>query len=74
MTVQGSGFGGDEEVVLTFIDTVMGTTRLRVVMTDGTGAFTTQVTVPMNATSGTQHVKAKGRGSGQSRKKAFTVT
>ena len=74
VTVLGSGFGGAEKVVLTFMDSVTGTTKLGVVETDGTGAFTTQVTIPLNATAGTQQLKAKGRGSGQPRKKAFTVT
>ena len=59
---------GAEEVVLTFIDSVTGRTELGVVTTDGTGAFTTQVTIPLDATVGKQHVKAKGLGSGQSRK------
>ena len=59
VTVKGSGFGGYEQVVLTFIDSATGTTQLGVKTTDGTGAFTTQVTIPLNATVGKQHVKAR---------------
>ncbi len=74
VTVEGSGFGGIEQVRLTFRDSVIGTTKLGVVTTDGTGAFTSQVTIPLNATPGNQYVKAKGHGSGHFQKSVFTVT
>src|SRR5438094_827110 len=72
--VHGSGFGGGEEVVLIFIDSVTGITKLRIVKALGTGSFTKRVIIPLNATVGTQHVRARARGSGQSRRKDFTVT
>jgi hypothetical protein len=74
VTVRGSGFGGHERVVITFIDAASGTTKLGVVESEGAGSFTAQVTIPLNATAGRQHVKAKGLGSGQFEKRPFTVT
>jgi hypothetical protein len=72
--VKGSGFGASEKVVLTFIDSTTGTTELRTKLTGGTGAFTTEVTIPANATSGDQKIKAKASASGQTAKRTFTVT
>jgi len=72
--VQGSGFAATEKVVLTFVDTTAGATKLATVKTDGTGSFMTQVTIPVTATAGKQYVKAKAKASGQSAKGAFTVT
>jgi hypothetical protein len=72
--VHGWGFGALEKVQLTYIDSTNGTRKLGVVATDVTGAFAAQVTIPLSATPGNQLVKAKGRGSGQRRRKVFTVT
>ena len=73
--VQGSGFSGSEKVSLSFRDSTTGTTKLGTVRADGTGAFTTQITIPATATAGIQKVRGKGRkGSGQKANRAFTVT
>jgi hypothetical protein len=72
--VQGFGFAPSEKVRLTFVDSTSGRTFLEGIQTDLTGAFTTQVTIPLPATLGRQHVKAKGLTSGEIAKRRFTVT
>jgi hypothetical protein len=72
--VKGWSFGASEAVILTFIDSTNGATKVATVRADATGAFTTQVTIPGNATLGKQKVKAKAGGSGQIAKRSFTVT
>jgi hypothetical protein len=72
--IHGWGYGGYEKLQLTFIDAVNGTRKLDVVTTDGTGAFVAHVTIPASATPGEQTIKVKGRGSGQFKRKTFTVT
>jgi hypothetical protein len=70
----GSGFYGGESVKLTFSDSLNGTATLTTVTTDGSGSFSAQVTVPANATSGTQSFKATGQTSGITATRSFTVT
>ena len=72
--VSGSGFAGNEFVKLTFVDSTQGTTLLETVQADSVGAFTTQVAIPLAATPGKQHVKAKGVTSGEITRRGFTVT
>jgi hypothetical protein len=72
--VKGWSFGGAETVVLTFIDSTTGETRLKTVSTDPTGAFATWVKIPATATPGEQKVRAKSSGSGQTSKRTFMVT
>jgi hypothetical protein len=72
--VQGWGFGALEKVQLTFIDSTKGIRKLGMTSTDATGAFAAVVRIPKAATPGDQLVKAKGRGSGQVKRKTFTVT
>jgi hypothetical protein len=72
--VDGRNFGAHQKVRLLFIDSTLGTEKLGTVTTDGTGAFTTQVTIPSDATLGDQQIKAWGHHSGQFRFRAFTVT
>jgi hypothetical protein len=68
------GFAAGEIVSLKFIDSTQGKTFLKRVRTDATGAFTTEVTIPLTAIQGEQHIKAKGLGSGGIAKRIFTVT
>ena len=74
MFAQGSGFGGHEGLILKFIDSATGTTKLVKTTTYGNGEFTIWVTIPADASAGRQHIEAQARASGQSRKRAFTVT
>jgi hypothetical protein len=74
VAVHGWGYGAFEKVQLTFIDTVNGIKKLGIATTDATGAFVAQVTIPKAATPGEQTIKAKGRGSGQVKRKTCTVT
>jgi hypothetical protein len=74
VAVDGTGFGANEKVVVTFIDSTTGTTTLRSLTTDGIGGFSVQVTIPLTATPGRQVVKVKAVGSGQTTKRTFTVT
>jgi hypothetical protein len=74
VVVEGWGYGALEKVQLAFIDTVNGTKKLGIATMDATGAFTVQVTIPKAATPGEQTIRAKGRGSGQVKRKTFTVT
>jgi hypothetical protein len=72
--VDGTNFGALETVVLTFVDSANGPEEVARVSTDGTGAFATQVAVPLNATPGQQKVSAFGPRSGQRLNRTFTVT
>jgi hypothetical protein len=72
--VTGWGFGAGEIVRLSFIDFTQGTIFLARRQADSTGAFATQITIPLAATPGTQHVKASGVSSGEIAKRGFTVT
>jgi hypothetical protein len=72
--VDGRNFGALQKVRLVFIDSTTGITQLGVEATDDLGAFTTQVTVPANATPGEQQIKASAHHSGQFRKRTFIVT
>jgi hypothetical protein len=72
--VKGERFAALEDVTLTFIDSITGHTKLTHVITDGSGAFATQVTIPESATLGEQKVRAWGHDDGQARKRTFTVT
>jgi hypothetical protein len=72
--VDGGTFGARQRVRLQFIDSVNGTEELTVATTDGAGAFSTQVAIPLNATPGQQHIRAWAFQSGQSLRRTFTVT
>jgi hypothetical protein len=74
VVVHGWGYGASEKVQLTFIDSIDGTKKLGIATTDATGAFAAQVTIPKAASLGEQTIRAKGRGSGQVKRKTFTVT
>jgi hypothetical protein len=67
------GFRAGEPVRLTFVDSTQGRTFLRKVKTDVTGAFTIQVTIPLTATPGRQHLKAKGPAGAEVATRSFTV-
>jgi hypothetical protein len=71
--VHGWGFGAAETVTLRFIDAVHGANVLAEVTTDGTGAFSAQVTIPRDTTPGKRKVSAKGQDSGQHRNRPFVV-
>jgi hypothetical protein len=72
--VYGWGFLVGEGVKITFLDSVHGTSVLAKVPTNPYGAFAALVTIPDDATSGKQRIKAKGLTSGQIAKRRFTVT
>jgi hypothetical protein len=72
--VQGWGFTGDERVRVKFVDSIQGSTLLKRMWTDVSGAFTRKVTIPLDATLGGQGVKARGLTSGEIAKRRFTVT
>ncbi len=74
VTIQGWGFAAHERVSLRFVDSTLGSIFLTRARADATGAFTAQVTIPLSATLGTQHVKARGLTSGEIAKRPFTVT
>src|SRR5207302_11280002 len=57
--VSGSDFGSFELVKISFVDSVSGATVLGSVTTDASGRFTTQVTIPAGATSGSQRLRAR---------------
>ena len=72
--VWGWGFLANERVRIVFVDSVNGKTFLGMVKADPSGAFTTDVAVPAGSTLGVQFLKAKGMTSGQTARRAFTVT
>jgi hypothetical protein len=72
--VKGTGFAAFERMTIRFVDSVTGKTGLQKLKTDATGSFTTQVTVPADATAGAQKITASGWRSGQHVKAKFTVT
>jgi hypothetical protein len=72
--VIGSGFAAGELVRLTFVDSTQGRVFLKRVSTGATGAFSTHVTVPLDATPGRQHVKANGSAGAAIAKRSFIVT
>jgi hypothetical protein len=61
------GFAPGEVVRLTFLDSSLGRVFLLKVRTRRSGCITTQITIPSNATPGTQRVRAKGRRAARSR-------
>jgi hypothetical protein len=73
-TVKGIGFYPFEDVTITFVDSVNGQTLLATVAADGAGSITKRITVPFNATIGTQKIVAAGTTSGASATAKFTVT
>jgi len=72
--VSGSGFGAFEKVRLSFVDSLNGTTALGTTITNAAGNFAKQVTIPANATSGSQTIEAKGTISRVTATQVFTVT
>ena len=72
--VTGTGFGAFEKVKISYIDSTNGTTALATVTTSAAGTFTKQVTIPSNATAGSQHVQAKGITSKIKASPVFMVT
>jgi hypothetical protein len=71
--VMGSGFVPSSRVVLYFVDAT-GTTMLANVVSDGTGAFTKQVTIPLTATAGPRTITARAKTSGHRARARFRVT
>ena len=74
VTVSGASFGAFEHVKILFADSTNGTTTLATVLTDAAGRFSAVVTIPAGASSGSQHIKAKGLASALHASRAFTVT
>ena len=74
VTVSGTSFGAFEHVKILFADSTHGTTTLATVLTDAAGRFSAVVTIPAGASSGSQHIKAKGLASALHASRAFTVT
>jgi hypothetical protein len=72
--VHALGFAAGERVRLVFVDSTQGRIFLEAVVADVNGAFTTRVTIPPNATQGSQWVKASGTTSGEVTRRRFTVT
>jgi hypothetical protein len=72
--VTGDGFAAVEKVTITFVDSVAGKTVLGKFNTDPSGNLAAQVTIPANATVGTQKVRGAGKVSHQKAKAKFTVT
>jgi outer membrane protein assembly factor BamB len=66
--VIGTGFGANEQVVITFDSVQVGTST-----TDGTGRFAKKIKVPASAKPGGHTVKAKGQSSGSTASKKFLV-
>jgi len=73
VSVKGWGFAGGELVKLIFVDSTQGGIFLGEARADSSGAFIAPTQIPLNATLGTQHLKAKGLTSGQIARRAFTV-
>jgi hypothetical protein len=71
---KGSGFAAFERIIIRFVDSDTGKTRLLRVKTEASGAFDAHVTIPSDASVGTQLVTASGWRSGQHAKARFTVT
>ncbi len=69
-----TGFAGDEPVTVTFVDAVHGPTVLGTFRTRGGGNLRVAVTIPGDASVGTQTVTADGATSGQHASATFTVT
>jgi hypothetical protein len=72
--VSGSGFGAFETVAITYVDSVNGTRKGGRAQTDTGGNFSKQVTIPGNATPGSQYLNVRGVASKITAKQAFTVT
>jgi Tol biopolymer transport system component len=72
VTVTGSDFLSEQTVKLSFVDANGTKTSLGSVKTSLSGAFTTPVTIPAGAATGTGKIKAAGTG-GLSAAKAFTA-
>jgi len=72
--VTGLGFAANEVVRLNFIDSTNGRSFLAKVAANASGAFSTQVTIPVGASVGEQRIRAKGSVSGQIVRQAFSVT
>jgi hypothetical protein len=72
--IRGWGFGAGVVDRLEFLDSAQGKTFLQRVTTDGSGAFSLHISIPVNASPGRQRVKAKAVESGAIAKRRFTVT
>jgi hypothetical protein len=70
----GTGFGAFEMVMVSFVDSTNGSSLLARAITDASGSFVAQVTIPDNATPGRQHVLASGLMSGIRKSVSFSVT
>ncbi len=69
VAVNGTGYGSKENVAISFAGNVLGH-----VLTDITGVFSTQITIPTSAPSGKQIVQATGLRTHVSAQAVFTVT
>lgn len=72
--VTGTGFGPNETIKLSFKDFNGTITALGTALTDGEGAFSRVVTIPLGAASGAGKISAKGVTSHLAATKTFTVT
>lgn len=73
--VSSSGFGAEEVVTISFVDSVNGTTQLATVRTNLAGSFARRrVTIPGDATTGSQRIQVAGGASFLTASKTFTVT
>jgi hypothetical protein len=72
--ITASGFGANEGVDLTFVDSKLGKLELGLRGTRRTGGLRIQVTIPSNATPGTQTIRLRSGGSGRTVRLTFTVT
>jgi streptogramin lyase len=72
--VSGSGFGSYEPISLVFIDSANGMITLQRVRTDASGHFRQKVTIPSNATLGSQAIQATGTISHLVAEQTFQVT
>ncbi len=66
--VNGRGFGSSQEIIINF-----DVTQISSSLSDSTGAFTTQVQIPPNATPGNHIIQAINQNEGLSAQKTFLV-
>jgi len=75
VTVTGTGWMPNTTVNFTFHDPIRHKTwAMGQVLTDGTGAFNTTVTVPLHPSQGDCQIRAKDRDAQMQKARTFTVT
>ena len=73
VVLSGAGFPPNDTIVLTFTDFNLVTTTYPSATTDGTGAFSANITIPAGAALGAGKIKAKSTFAGVTGSKKFTV-